>query len=172
MVSWGQILKAWEKGDLLEIEELATLNTRVFWESSPFETRRSPYNHRVIVSKTLNRKHNQNFKKFLRNLKHAKSRNSGAVAFWNLDGDTRLVIPTPRQEKNYLSIVDFMQNASLNQQKNFWKLAANEILRLKQPGTPLWVSTHGLGVPYFHLRISRTPKYYKTTAFKKTRTYT
>ena len=24
----------------------------------------------------------------------------------------------------------------------------------------VWISAHGLGVPYFHLRISTKPKYY------------
>ena len=30
----------------------------------------------------------------------------------------------------------------------------------------IYVSTHGLGVPYFHLRIDLEPKYYITSKFK------
>ena len=30
----------------------------------------------------------------------------------------------------------------------------------------VWISTHGLGVPYLHVRISITPKYYGNSKLK------
>ena len=31
----------------------------------------------------------------------------------------------------------------------------------------VWVSTHGLGVDYLHVRISNNPKYYESSKLKK-----
>jgi hypothetical protein len=63
---------------------------------------------------------------------------------------------------------EFIDTASPTHQRYFWKKVACEIERqLQKSGyDQLYVSTHGLGVSYFHLRIEPTPKYYQTQEYK------
>jgi hypothetical protein len=48
----------------------------------------------------------------------------------------------------------------------YWKYVSNIIKNLiKNNKDKYYISTHGLGVHYFHLRISTIPKYYNTKSF-------
>ena len=63
---------------------------------------------------------------------------------------------------NYATIKDFIDNAPAIQQQEFWRLVGNEIENELEAHDKLYVSTHGLGVPYLHVRLCPTPKYYHT----------
>ena len=52
------------------------------------------------------------------------SKNRYVVTFPNLSGDIILVCPMPMNGKNYVTLKDFIDNASLTQQKEFWKKVA------------------------------------------------
>jgi hypothetical protein len=58
-----------------------------------------------------------------------------------------------------------MDNASYSQQRGFWRDVASAIKRMLKKYDQVFVSTHGLGVPYFHLRINTYPKFYQTKKF-------
>ena len=97
--------------------------------------------------------------------KYIDESKKNVVSFSNLGGDTILIIPMPRKERNYTTIKDFIDNAIISQQKIFWKKVASEIKKILKNNEKIYVSTHGLGVPYFHLRIDSIPKYYVTKKF-------
>ena len=96
----------------------------------------------------------QDYSPFAKHIKKAK--NKYVISFWNLSHDTLLIVPIPKRGKNFATLRDFIKNASITQQKALWKKVAQ--LALKSKG--VWISTHGHGVPYLHIRISATPKYY------------
>ena len=104
----------------------------------------------------------QNFGAFQEYLKNPMTRY--ATCFLNPDKNCLLVIPVPvRQGKTYRdfsSIYQFQKNASATQKKAFWKFAAHHIKCMAKSYGTIWVNAHGLGVPYFHLRIDIQPKYY------------
>jgi len=95
------------------------------------------------------------------------SKNKYVVSFSNLNKDTILVIPMPLLGKNYATLKDFIDNAPEIQQKEFWKEVANIAINLMKKHEKLWISVHGLGVPYTHVRISYKPKYYFDNELKK-----
>ena len=95
------------------------------------------------------------------------SQNKYAVSFLNLSTDTMLVIPMPVIGKNYATLKDFIDNASKIQQKNFWKHTALVARQFMNEKDKVWISVHGLGVSYMHVRISTTPKYYFDNELKK-----
>ena len=78
----------------------------------------------------------------------------------NPSKDTLLIIPMPRNGNCYATIKDFCDNAPKVQQIEFWKQASKLIRKQLKKENKLWVSAHGLGVPYFHLRVCNKPKYY------------
>lgn len=95
-----------------------------------------------------------------------QSKNKYVTSFPNLSGDTVLVIPMPKKNrkgkfKNYSTLKKFMDNASRTQQKIFWKHVYKQIIKFRKKNKRVWISTHGKGVSYLHVRISNSPKYYE-----------
>ena len=84
------------------------------------------------------------------------------MSFYNKSKDTLLIIPIPYNEKEYITIKDFIDNAPIIQQKEFWKFASEEIKNILKTEKEIYISTHGLGVSYFHLRLCNSAKYYHT----------
>lgn len=90
------------------------------------------------------------------------------VVFNSSSSDGILLVPTLcLTETPYEScahFAKFMLNASARDTINMWKkLAATVLERHADParsGGALYVSTHGKGVPWLHIRICDTPKYY------------
>lgn len=87
-----------------------------------------------------------------------KSRNKYVVAFPNLSKDSMLVIPMPG--KNYTTLKDFIDNAPKIQQQEFWKKVAKVAKKFVKENGEAWISVHGMGVNYTHVRIDPYPKYY------------
>lgn len=71
-----------------------------------------------------------------------------------------LVVPMPVRGKNYATLRDFIDNATVVQQQEFWKKVAEVARSFMEEKGKVWVSVHGMGVGYTHVRISSSPKYY------------
>jgi hypothetical protein len=108
----------------------------------------------------------QDYSSFQEHINNKDNINKYAISFYNLDKSCILVIPVPQQDKNFTHIKDFMDNAEPKQQKEFWKFAAIQIKKRLKTQDTVYINTHGLGIPYFHLRIDNTPKYYVSNDLK------
>ena len=106
----------------------------------------------------------QNYKSFSKKINQSK--NKDVLSFFNLSKTSLLVVPKPRNNKKYTTLKQFMDNATMKQQKVFWKKVASSINKMLKTNDKVWVSTHGKGVPYLHIRIDTNPKYYLTKKFK------
>lgn len=95
-----------------------------------------------------------------------KQYKKGVATFDNLSKDTRLIVPENLvNSKAYLSIGDFMRSKSIpiKQKHELIRRMASELLKLSKTHNKLWLSTHGLGVHWLHVRINiGNPKYYKS----------
>lgn len=158
---WKTVLKNWSEGKHPKYPA-SRIKRRFFYETAPITTSmNTKYDAKWIESEKL-QKLKQNYRNFSKYFKKHKD----VVSFINLSKTALLVVPVPRKGKNYTTLKDFMDNASKSQQKMFWKHAASVIRSMLKKYDKLWVSTHGLGVPYLHLRVEVEPKYYKTSSFK------
>ena len=118
---------------------------------------------------------NQNYSSF--NEYFTKDLSDDAVSFPSLGKDAKLVVPTPTKSGNwinnnkerfdYKNISQFTKNAPLKKQYNFWQEVANELEKSldNSENTPKWLSTHGLGIHYLHVRIDSRPKYYSWSEY-------
>lgn len=84
--------------------------------------------------------------------------------FWNPAHNTKLIIPNYRKGQNFSHLKNFMDNADEEQQSEFWKIVVKaieeELIKMK-PNDLLYVSTHGHGIAYLHVRIEyNKPKYF------------
>ena len=152
---WSEKLDAWRRG------EYPQCNATAYYETSGFvDPARDPCYEVFVPTDTLPTQ--QDPAAFSAHF--AEQEQEDAAAFDNVSGDTRLVSPLPQPGRNFATMYHFCDQATHRHQQRFWQRAALEIDRwmLARPGQRVFVSTHGHGVPYFHLRISSTPKYYQT----------
>ena len=84
---------------------------------------------------------------------HINKCKGNATSFKNLSEDCTLIIPCNIQE-NYSTIKNFANHASSKEFNDLW----NEVSKHLTQGAA-WVSIHGHGVNWLHVRICNKPKY-------------
>lgn len=133
-------------------------------ESKPFtQTNWSPFKNELMPLVELSQK----------NKKYA------VCHFQNLSKDTTLVCPVPTNiAKSFVPLpgdinshsghlIDFLKNGNEGQVNELIKLFASLALKLSNKTNKLYISTHGHGVPWLHVRLSPTPKYYTHTPYSR-----
>ena len=146
---WSDVLDGWSNGKVLVYPK--NRKNRFQWNTSVLR-KNSKFKQSF---KTDTFPSVQDFSPFLEHIEGSK--NKYVVSFPNLGKDAILVIPQPRKNKNFATLKDFIDNASLKQQQEFWKETARIA---KQMLSDVYISTSGHGVNYLHVRISKKPKYY------------
>jgi hypothetical protein len=157
-MSWEKVLDKWEKGNY---PKFIKMKKSFIWKTSPY-FKNSQYKEECIDAPLLNIL--PNYSPFISKF---KKNNKYSVNFANLSGDTILIVPLPQNSKNYSNIYTFNKNASITQKKAFWKKVAIIAKKEQKKHGIIWISTHGYGVSWLHVRISKTPKYYGTSKLKK-----
>ncbi len=156
-MNWREKIEGWKRGDIQTYPFF--MKKRFFWKTSICEKdMENEFKEVYIESDKLNglkKMERGPFDFYIQN-----STNPYVVAFNNLSNTTRLIIPMPRDGKNYISMKDFIDNAPKEQQKEFWKRVGMEIEEYLKKHKQVYVNTHGLGVYYFHLRLDKKPIYY------------
>jgi len=159
---WSEILTNWENGLILKYPK--NVKGRFQWNTSVLKNDGKVSYYQTFRTNNKLPK-TQNKKDFQEHFKN--SQDKYVVAFPNLSKDTMLVVPMPVRGKNYATLRDFMDNASEIQQQEFWKKVAEVAKKFMNEKGKVWISVHGLGVDYTHVRISSSPKYYFDNDLKK-----
>jgi hypothetical protein len=160
MKTWNDKLLEWSSGKYLQYPRSITKS--FFYETSICTNKLdTPYQEIFIPDSRLLllEQDNTSFNKQIQSA--IQKGNKYAISFTTLGGDAILIIPIPRK-KNFTTIKDFIDNASIKHQREFWKYASKIIQQHLKTQKAIYVSTHGLGVSYFHLRLDTTPKYYQS----------
>jgi len=160
-MKWKHKIDEWNKG--IPLKYPLQIKSRFFYETYVLDKNmENTYNEVFIENQNLNDliQDYSSFSKYIN-----KSKNKYVTLFNNLSNSSILIIPISKKNKDFTTIKDFIDNSSNYQQKIFWKKVSNEIKRILKTENKIYVSTHGLGVPYFHLRLDKVPKYYETKEF-------
>lgn len=152
---WTDILTHWENG--ITVKYPKSVRGKFLWNTSVLKNGGNvEFKQRFRTEDTLPQfQDTTDFQEYIK-----QSRNKYAVSFPNLNKDTMLVIPIPVRGKNYATLRDFIDNAPETHQQEFWKHVAEVAKAFMKEHGKVWISTHGLAVPYLHVRISTRPKYY------------
>lgn len=87
---------------------------------------------------------------------------SPVVTFANLGGDAVLVAPHPAHAGDAPHLAAFVRSAPPAVVDALWIAVARAAAACR---APVWLSTSGLAVPWLHVRLDRTPKYYAHRAY-------
>ena len=154
-MKWQEVLDNWQKGNYPNLNK--NKKNPYFWRTSVNNSNKNlVFKQEFVESKDLISQ-KQDLKTFS---KYFEEGEKYVVSFFNLSKDTKLVVPIPRKNKNFTNIFYFMNNASETQKREFWKKVAKEARSMLKENENIWISTHGLGVNYLHVRICNKPKYY------------
>ena len=167
---WIDVLDKWKNGHVIKYPK--TIKSQFFWRTTAINKGKEHSNLYIdefVETDLLDRK--QDFSAFKSHFprkshKPHKPRKT-IVYFKNLTGDAMLIVPVPVLGKNYRYIKDFIDNASVKQQKELWRTVAIQAKKMLKTHRQIWISTHGRGVPYLHVRIDITPKYHGNSLLKQ-----
>lgn len=135
----------------------------VFWECRQIVLPEQEIESAIVASPRLTGAR-ANHRRFDAHLSAA--RNEPVIAFDNLGGKSRLVVPTPGEVgAEGVHLMRFLRSAPATQIDAFWRTVAEESL-VWIATRPLWLSTSGLGVAWLHMRLDPRPKYYTYQPFK------
>ncbi|CAN0113936.1 unnamed protein product [Ectocarpus sp. 12 AP-2014] len=159
-VTWKDKIQQWKSG-----EGLPSVTSPVFWETSRAHSG-GLCEYREVktpASKHLSMRMQGDASAFQ---KHLKGKTTPAQ-FYNLD-QTAILISPPDRGENFAHLALFHKNATLQQRQKLWKKVAQSVEKVLKRGDDAYVSTHGVGVPWLHVRIEGSPKYYVSTSLRKT----
>ena len=152
-MKWNTVLDKWETG---HIPTFPTNSVGFLWKTSAItKSEKSTFKQEIIETTLLPTK--QNISAFRKHI--AASKNKNVTSFPNLSGDTILVIPMPRKGKNFAHLKLFMETASKLQKKALFKEVTRVARKLLCTHRKIYISTHGFGIDYMHVRIGPIPKY-------------
>ena len=91
------------------------------------------------------------------------------ISFDSLSGNV-LITPCPfsvsgRTTSTHLKV--FMETASQDHKRKLFQMIGNELEKVSQqnPAKGIWLSTHGKGVDWLHIRVCLQPSYYTTKQY-------
>ena len=156
-LTWKEVLKQFYKGKC-PIKNWP--DYEFMWKCKPVKDLNDKFVYKFIKTSYPMK---QDLKSFSEHFK--KNQNKYAICFYNKSKSTKLIVPTPQKGKNFSNLHSFLNQAIKMQQKALWKKIAIEFITLKNKNNTLYLSTHGHGVNYLHLRIKDSPDYGYPTKF-------
>jgi len=137
------------KNDILQLKkEISKKQNNIYFETKKIENfKKIEYRIRRSLSNLATIPDIKPYKKYIDNA----NKNSLSTHFYNLSKNTILVIPI----KPYANMYQFAIHSSDIE----WLGLFRKILKNLKKGQ--FISTHGHGVNYLHVRIENYPKYYK-----------
>ena len=154
-ITWADILKKWESGSGITYPK--QLKGRFQWNTTVLKNNGNVY-YKQTFRTNARLPSIQDKSKFQEHIN--KATNTHVTSFLNPSKDTMLVIPMPVKGKNYATLRDFIDNAPVEQSTAFWKHVAKVSRKCMKKWKEVYITVHGLGVAYTHVRISSIPKYY------------
>lgn len=167
-LSFTEVLEGWKTDGAVRaatIEAIAEAPFEaLFWETAPWVRGRldAPYRQVVVNAPPLARvapdpdAFDPHF--------HAKD---DVVAFDNLGGDARLVVPCPRAaDRTYTHLAAAVRGVPPGQIDRLFARVGAELEARVEEREVVWVSTSGLGVYWVHVRLDDRPKYYTHTPYR------
>lgn len=141
-----------DKKDILRLKkEISKLDNNIYFQTYPIHDLEK-VKYLLTKSNTLPKTIDPiPYQKYVR-----RDKNKLSTVFPNLSGDVKLVIPI----KPYPTIYSFAKKST---EREWLALFNNVVKNFKKEDK--FISTHGHGVSWLHVRIERYPKYYKLDPF-------
>lgn len=154
--TWRELIELWKEGRMFP-----DIKSNVYWECSPaydggdirFRFKTKSAARELPASTPASRS------PFAEHLRRARGL---PVSFPGSSTPSTVLVIPPDTGKNFAHIGNFSKHSNLLVRKAFWRRFAIELKKKLAKGQKVYVSTHGSGVHWVHVRLSLTPRYYVT----------
>lgn len=169
--TWGQVVEGLRDdpslGDELTTRILRKGHRAVFFETCPVrgDARDRPFEFVVLPAHGLDDR-TADPRTFADQF---EIHDEPVLCFPNLGRTALLVVPQPnRPDDPFAHLAAFLRAAPEPLVHAFWRRAGLALAQWldSRPTRPVWFSTAGFGVPWLHLRLDETPKYYRHDPFR------
>lgn len=133
-----------------------------FWEHPPLLANNLEQLYEFVLVKSTNLVQVSPTPRFF---KDYYEKDKTVVVFPNLGKNALMIVPVPEGDFDYAHLGRFIRNARESHLDAFWKEVGVSFLA-ELGKEPKWLSTHGLGVYWLHIRIDEYPKYYHYQKYK------
>lgn len=137
-----------------------------YWEFPPYSNQSSNNYAEFALIKcgSFGNINGENFADYFKNKSDGE-----IVIFDNLSGDTKLITinSTNKNDQTFCHIMNFMTGSTNENKHNLLMAIGREMLKYTNSQNNMYLSTHGHGVPYLHVRICNKPKYYTNFEYSK-----
>lgn len=138
-----------------------------FWEHPRLNRLTADQPYECVITQTdAFSKRTANFNPFAR----AVSPGKRISVFPNLSGEALLVVPNQPEEISFngRDLITFLRTAPSDLIHDLWKSTGRETARAIETSSPFqYLSTHGLGVLWLHIRLEQGPKYYHHRPYRE-----
>lgn len=170
-LSFAQVIEGWRDNVVFREFYWATLlkhgENGCFWEHPKLNKSTVDQPYECVITQTdAFSKRTANFRPFAR----AVSPGKRISIFPNLSGEALLVVPNQSDEISFngRDLISFHQTAPIDLVHDLWKNIGRETAKAIAADAPFqYLSTHGLGVLWLHIRLEQSPKYYHHRPYKR-----
>lgn len=171
LLSFAQVIKYWSDSASFREFYTTTLvkhgSKGCFWEHPRLNESTVDQPYECVVTQTdAFGKRTADFRSFAR----AVSPGRRISVFPNLSGEALLVVPNQPEDNGFngRDLISFLQSAPAGLIHEFWQTIAREVADAVAAGAPFqYLSTHGLGVLWLHVRLEKRPKYYHHEPYRQ-----
>lgn len=111
-MKWNKKINDWANGIYQTYPN--NIQKRFFYETSVCDKKMENEYNEIFIENNNLEKLKEDFTQFKEHI--IKSKNKYTISFNNLSNDTILIIPIPKNNKNFTTLKDFIDNASKTQQ--------------------------------------------------------
>ena len=133
----------------------------VYFETPQLTNRFDPFEFVIINSNSL-----ANIKPDFHAFEKYFDKNKLVVTFPNLSKTSKLIVPVPYKSKDYSHLMAFLKNAPSKQIHALWIDVGKQLKKVVNNCETVYLSTHGTGIYWLHVRFDKLPKYYSYLPYK------
>ena len=164
---WKDVFERWNAGIIPEIPK--NITKPYLWRTSVVDKNKNNFFIEEFIEDKRLIKKKQNFDLYCSKpleICSKKHKNKLVTSSMNLQKDTMQVVPIPVKGKNYANMYYFVKNADIEQQKTVWKTVVIEAEKMLKKHKQIYISSQGLGIDYFHVKICTFSKFYDDSPLK------
>ena len=170
-LSYIDVIKLWQSNEAFRTFFMSLLKKvpypAYFWETPSITITSTKQPFEFIVKDSLRLKSTipdpQAFQQYFT----SAASDGEVVDFANLGNNAYLIAPCPDIPLSaYKHLAAFIRKAPEHQKHSLWQ-RVGEVLEQRLNKQPIWLSTSGLGVPWLHVRLDSSPKYYSFQPYRK-----
>ena len=164
---WKDVFERWNAGIIPEIPR--NITKPYLWRTSVVDKNKNNFFIEEFIEDKRLIKKKQNFDLYRSKpleICSKKHKNKLVTSSINLQKDTMQVVPLPVKGKNFANMYYFVKNADIEQQKAVWKKVVIEAEKMLKKHNEIYISSQGLGIDYFHVKISTFAKFYGDSKLK------